>query len=88
MGQIIKNYMLILIVPFFIGLVVRFLCQRTKRAYLSTLAFIAIAIIGWVVYYAVPSHGSELYGILALIGTSVAAGALLAGLIARVKGKR
>lgn len=87
MGQIIKNYTLIFIAPFLIGCVVRFLCRHIKRAYLVTLAFIAIAIVGWTARFVVPTHGSELYGIIALIATSMAIGALLTGLIVRTKNK-
>lgn len=88
MGQIIKNYIYIFIVPFLIGAGVRFLCQRSKRAYLTTLLFIVLAVIGWVVYGAIPSHGSELYGIIALALTCAAAGSLLTGLIVQLKRNR
>ena len=84
MGQIIKNYMFIFIAPFLIGAAVRFLCRRTKRVYLITAAFTAFAVIGWAAFYTVPSHGSELYGIIALLITSAAIGALLMGLLARL----
>lgn len=85
MGQIIKNYMFIFVAPFLIGAAVRFACRHTKRAYLITVIFTVLAIIGWVVFYTVPSHGSELYGITALIATSATIGALLIGLIMRLK---
>lgn len=87
MDQIIKNYIFLFIAPFFIGTAIRFLCQHTKRAYLITAVFTVLAVIGWVIFYTVPSHGSELYGIIALLITSVAIGALLTGLIMRLKRK-
>ena len=85
MGQIIINYLFIFIVPFLIGAAVRFLLRRIKRAHRITLVSMALAAIGWFVFYTVPSNGSELYGIIALHLTSIAAGALLAGLILRLK---
>lgn len=85
MIQIIKNYIFIFIAPLLVGAAVRFLCRRTKRIYLVTLALIALAAIGWAAAYAIPSHGSELYGIIALFVTSAAAGALLTGLVLRLK---
>ena len=85
MGQIIINYLYIFIVPFLVGAAARFLFRRIKRAYRVTLVSMALAAIGWFIFYAVPSNGSELYGIIALQLTSVAAGALLAGLILRLK---
>ena len=85
MDQIIKNYMFIFIIPFLVGVVVRFLFQRTKRAYLITSVIAVLAVIGWVAFYTVPSHGSEMYGIIALLLTCAAAGALLTGLVVRAK---
>lgn len=87
MGQIIKNYMFVFVAPLLIGAAVRFACQHTKRAYLITVVFTVLAVIGWVVFYTVPSHGSELYGIIALVVTSATIGALLTGLIMRFKRK-
>lgn len=85
MGQIIKNYMFIFVAPFLIGAAVRFACRHTKCANLITVVFTVLAIIGWVVFYTVSSHGSESYGITALIVTSAAIGALLIDLIMRLK---
>lgn len=85
MDQIIKNYIFIFIIPFLIGVVVRILFQRAKRAYLITSVIAVLAVIGWVAFYTVPSHGSELYGIIALQVTCAAVGALLIGLVVRAK---
>lgn len=85
MDQIIKNYMFIFIIPFLVGVVVRFLFQRTKRAYLITSVIAVLTVIGWVVFYTVPSHGSELYGIIALLLTCAAVGTLLTGLVVQAK---
>lgn len=85
MDQIIKNYIFIFIIPFLIGVVVRILFQRAKRAYLITSVIAVLAVIGWVAFYTVPSHGSEMYGIIALLLTCAAAGALLTGLVVRAK---
>ena len=85
MDQIIKNYIFIFIIPFLIGIVVRILFQRAKRAYLITSVIAVLAVIGWVAFYTVPSHGSEMYGIIALLLTCAAAGALLTGLVVRTK---
>lgn len=88
MGQIIKNYVFIFIIPFLAGAAVRFLFRRTKRAYLFTLVFIAFAVIGWIVAYGISTHGSEFYGLIALQTTSAAAGTLLIGLITQLKRNR
>lgn len=85
MDQIIKNYIFIFIIPFLIGVVVRILFQRAKRAYLITSVIVVLAVIGWVAFYTVPSHGSEMYGIIALLLTCAAAGTLLTGLVVRAK---
>lgn len=85
MSQIVKNYLFIFAVPLLIGAAVRVLFRRTKRVYLITMALAVLALIGWTARYTIFSHGSELYGILALQTTGAAAGALLAGLALRLK---
>ena len=85
MTQIIINYLFIFAAPFLIGAAARFLFRHEKRAYLITLAFTALAVVGWVVFYTVPSYGSEIYCILALLATSTAVGAMLIGLIIQLK---
>lgn len=87
MTQIIINYLFIFVAPFLIGAAARFLFRHEKRAYLITLAFAALAVVGWVVFYTVPSYGSEVYGILAFLATSTAAGAFLTGLIMQLSRK-
>lgn len=64
LGQIVKNDMFILILPFLIGAAVRASCRRAKRAYLVTIGLIALAAIAWAAAYAIPSHRSELYGLI------------------------
>lgn len=88
MGQIIINYIFIFAAPFLAGAALRLLCRRAKRAYLLTWVLIALAVIGWAAFYTIPSHGSEVYGIIALQLTSMAAGALLAGLAVHLKKNR
>lgn len=88
MSQIIRNYISIFIIPFLIGIAVRLLCRHSKRAYLITPTSIALAVIGWAAACTIPSHGSELCGITALMVTSAAAGTLLGSLIIRLKGNR
>lgn len=88
MSQIIQNYMFVFIAPFLAGTAVRLLLRKVKRGYLITLAFSALAVILWMIFYAVFSHGSERYGLLALQATSTAAGALLTGLTAWLRKNR
>ena len=65
MGQVVKNDMFILILPFLIGAAARASCRRAKRAYLVTIGLIVLAAIAWAAAYAIPSHGSERYGLIA-----------------------
>lgn len=88
MDQILKNYLLIFAAPFLVGIALRLLGRRAKRGFLISAGLITLAGIGWSVYGAVPSHGSERYGIAALAATSAAAGALLAGLVIWLRRKQ
>lgn len=85
MGQIILNDLFVFVVPFLIGTAVRLLCRRTEKAWLAALILAVLAVIAWAAACIIPSHGSELYGIIALAASSMAVGALLAGLIMRLK---
>lgn len=88
MGQIIINYIFIFVAPFLAGAALRLLCRRAKRGYLITLVSIALAVVGWAAFYTIPSHGSEVYGIIALQLTSMAAGVLLAGLTIQLRQRK
>ena len=85
MKQIIINYLFVFGLPIIIGLAVRILFQRFNKAYFSTVAFAVLALVGWVVVNAVPSNGSELYGILATQATVAFASSLLTGLVLKLK---
>lgn len=85
MWQIIQNALYIFVIPLLIGIIIRFLCRHIKRAYFITVIFMILAGVAWIAYYVIPSHGSELYGIIAIRITCVAAGMLLMGLIMRLR---
>ena len=87
MKQIIINYLFVLGLPIIVGLAVRILFQRFNKAYFTTVAFAVLALVGWVVVNVVPSHGSELYGILAVQATTAFVSSLLTGLVLRLKSK-
>ena len=87
MKQIIINYLFVLGLPIIVGLAVRILFQRFNKAYFTTVAFAVLALVGWVVVNVVPSHGSELYGILATQATVAFVSSLLTGLVLKLKSK-
>ena len=87
MKQIIINYLFIVGLPIIVGLAVRILFQRFNKAYFTTVAFAVLALVGWVVVNVVPSHGSELYGILATQATVAFVSSLLTGLVLKSKSK-
>ena len=78
MAQIIKNISLVFILPLLIGFFARFLIRKTNKAFILTICLIALAIVMWVVNLVVPSHGSELYGILAMMSSCLAVGSVIA----------
>ena len=87
MRQIIWNYMGIFVIPMVIGFVVRLLCHRITKAHFVTIGLLLLTVAAWAAAYVIPSHGSELYGILALMVTSAAIGSLLTGFVIRMKHK-
>lgn len=87
MKQIIINYLFVFGLPIIVGLGVRILFQRFNKAYFTTVAFAVLALMGWVVVNVVPSHGSELYGILATQATVAFVSSLLTGLVLKLKSK-
>ena len=87
MKQIIINYLIVFGLPIIVGLGVRILLQRFNKAYFVTVVFAVLALVGWVVVNVVPSHGSELYGILAVQATTAFVSSLLTGLVLRLKSK-
>lgn len=88
MKQIIMNYLCVFIVPALIGFAVRFLLRRTPKGYWITAGLVILTIIAWVAANVIPNHGSELYGILALMVTSALVGSFVTGLLVRPKAKR
>ena len=87
MKQIIMNYLFVVGLPIIVGLAVRILLQRFNKAYFTTVVFAVLAVVSWVVVNVVPSHGSELYGILAIQATVAFASSLLTGLVLKLKPK-
>ena len=87
MKQIIINYLFVVGLPIIVGLAVCILLQRFNKAYFATVAFAVLALVGWVVVNVVPSHGSELYGILATQATVAFVSSLLTGLVLKLKSK-
>lgn len=85
MSQSMQNCLFVFIIPFVVGLPVRLVIRKTRNPFILSVCMIALAVIMWIVYAVVPNHGSEGYGILALIATSLALGALVSGLITRIR---
>ena len=88
MKQIIFNYLWVFIIPALIGFLLRFFFRRAKRGSLITAALIALAVLSWIVATVIPSHGSELYAIRAMMVTSSSVAALVTDLVIRLKAKR
>ena len=88
MKQIIFNYLCVLIIPALIGFLVRFLLRRAKKGHFITVALLALTILGWIAANVIPSHGSELYAIRAMMITSASVAALVTELVIQFKFKR
>lgn len=88
MGQIILNWLYVFIGPPVLGLALRFVCRRWKKAYWITLCLLLLTAVAWIVVWKVPNRGSELYGLTALQASLAAAGSLSAEIGLRLGGKR
>lgn len=87
MKQIIINYLFVFGLPIIIGLVVRILLQRFNKAYFVTGVFAVLALMSWILENVVPSHGSELYGVLTVQIAVAFVSSLLIGLVLKLKSK-
>ena len=85
MLQIIKNYLIIFILPLLVGLIVRFVIRKTKKPFILTVCLIALAVLMWGIAFIVPNHGDEGNSLMACQAGCLAIGALTAGLITRVR---
>ena len=88
MQQIIFNYLCVLILPALIGFLVRFLFRRAKKSFWITATLIVLAVLSWIIAIVIPSHGSELYGIIATMVASASISSLITGLAIRHKVSR
>lgn len=88
MRQDLVNLLGILVLPAVLGAGLRILCCRTRRGWGVTVGLALLAAGMWVVAQTVFSHGSELYGVLALQASAAALAALAAGVALRVSRKR
>lgn len=87
MGQIILNCFVVFILPIIIGIAVRVAVRKMRKPFIVTGGLILLAVVMWAIVVIVPSHGSEANGIMATMATCLAGGALVAGLITRIRHK-
>ena len=88
MKQIISNYLSVFVPPIIIALIVRILLRRFDKAYLATVAFALLTVVAWIAAQVIPSHGSELYGLMAVEATTAFVTSLLTGLVLRLKSRK
>ena len=88
MKQIIFNYLCVFVIPALIGFLLRFFFRRAKKGSLITAAWIALVVLSWIAATVIPSHGSELYAIRAMMVTSASISSLVTGLAIRHKANR
>lgn len=88
MKQIIINYLGLFIVPALVGFTVRFLLLRSEKGYWVTAGLAFLTLIGWVAANVIPTHGSEVCGVLVLMVTSAAVASFVTGMVIRLKVNR
>mgnify|MGYP001069942776 CR=1 FL=1 len=83
MKQIILNYLVIFILPFLLGGVLRFALRKRTKAGLMTAAAALLSLAAWTVARNPPVLGSELYGLRFFQAACFTTGSLLIGLLLR-----
>ena len=85
MTQIILNYLMIFILPFLAGILLRSLFRKKARGWIVTVIAAVFALVTSIVAFTVPSHGSEVNGILMYQAICLLVGVLLAAGIIRLR---
>lgn len=84
MGQILFNIFMVYILPVIIGIAVRVAVRKMRKPFIVTVGLILLAVVMWAIAVIVPSHGSEGNGIMAMMATCLALGAVITGVITRI----
>ena len=84
MKQIVLNYLVIVIIPFLLGALIRFLFRKRSKAWLVTAITAFLAVAAFIIERTVPNHGSELYALLVVQAVCLLIGALLIGAVTRM----
>ena len=86
MAQIVLNYLMIFILPFLLGILLRSLLFRKKaRGWIITVIAAVLAIVALIIAIAVPSHGSEANGLRMVQAICLLVGVLTAAGIIRLR---
>ena len=77
----------IIVIPLIFGLCARFVLRIYRYGWAVTAIAAICALSGWYVYCNPPVLGSELYGLRAVQASCFTIGALVVGIISRIKNK-
>ena len=81
MKTIIINYLWIFGLPLLIGIALRVLLNRFRKAYLVTAVLGIVTLIAWCIAMFNPIQGSEMFGLLAIQATTAFAASFVTGLV-------
>ncbi len=84
MKQIVLNCLVIFIIPFLLGALIRFLFCKRSKAWLVTAITVFLALAAFIIERTVPNHGSELYALWLFQAVCLLIGSLLMGVVTRV----
>ena len=87
MGQILFNIFMVYILPVIIGIVVRVTVRKIRKPFVVTIGLILLAALMWMIAVVVPNHGSEGSGIMAMMATCLALGALITEVLTSISRK-
>ena len=87
MKQIVLNYLLIFIIPFLLGTLIRFLFRKRSKAWMITGITALLALVEYNMISIFPSD-CELHGFRTIQAICLFLGSLLIGIIARVMSRK
>ena len=88
MKQIIVNYLLIIGLPIIVGIGICILEMYFQKEYIFRILLSIITVISWIIAKTIPTHGSELLEILALMITNVLIAYVVTGFLVKWKSKQ
>ena len=88
MAQIIKNYLLIFIIPLALGVIVRVLIRKKPKAWIFSVVCAALTVAVGILFAVIDTHGDEGLALFFIQTVCLLAGSLVTGGIIKIANKK